>query len=138
MARLISDLKFALRILRRSPLFTMIAVASLGLGIGANTAIFPLVDHSVLRPLPVREPRQLVMIWSTGPHMGSNRGSRASSYPMYRDYQRKAPSFSYFSCRYPPPLSVSLSGHTERVAAELVSGNYFQALGVQAAALRLK
>jgi predicted permease len=137
MARLISDLKFALRILRRSPLFTMIAVASLGLGIGANTAIFTLVDQLLLRLLPVREPRQLVMIWSTGPHMGSNRGSRASSYPMYRDYQRRAPAFSYIFCRYSTPLSVSLSGHTERVDAELVSGNYFQALGVQAAAGRV-
>ena len=137
MAHLVSDLKFALRVLRRSPLFTMMAVASLGLGIGANTAIFTLVDQLLLRLLPVREPRQLVMIWSTGPHLGNNRGARASSYPMYQDYQRKAPAFSSILCRYSTPLSASISGQTERVDAELVSGNYFQALGVQAAVGRV-
>jgi|ERR1035441_5791654 hypothetical protein len=84
MSNLLSDLKFALRVLRRSPLFTFMAVASLGLGIGANTAIFTLVDQLLLRLLPVRDPQQLAMIWSTGPHMGNNRGSRASSYPCIR------------------------------------------------------
>src|ERR1035441_2119785 len=133
MARLISDLKFALRILGRSPLFTMMAVASLGLGIGANTAIFTLVDQLLLRLLPGRDPQQLVMIWSNGPNMGNNNGDRASSYPMYQDYQRKAVAFSSVFCRYQTPLSVSIGGRTERVDAELVSGNYFRALGVRAA-----
>ena len=133
MGRFFSDIKFALRNLRRSPLFTVVAVASLALGIGANTAIFTLVDQLLLRLLPVKNPEQLVMISSTGPHMGSNRGPRASSYPMYQDFQRKAPAFSYVFCRYGTPLSVSFSGQTERVNGELVSGNYFQALGVRPA-----
>ncbi|HWC98852.1 MAG TPA: ABC transporter permease [Candidatus Sulfopaludibacter sp.] len=133
MGRILSDVKFALRNLRRSPLFTVIAVASLALGIGANTAIFTLLDQLILRMLPVRDPQQLVMIWANGPHMGSNRGSRATSYPMYQDYQSKAQPFSYVFCRFGTPLSVNFSGQTERVEGELVSGNYFQALGVQPA-----
>src|SRR6185436_11168555 len=79
MARLYFDLRFALRNLRRSPLFTFVAVASLALGIGANTAIFTLIDQLMLRLLPVSDPEQLVLIYATGPHLGSNRGSRASS-----------------------------------------------------------
>ncbi len=133
MARLWLDLRFAVRNLRRSPLFTFVAVASLALGIGANTAIFTLIDQLMLRLLPVRNPEQLVMISSTGPHMGSNRGDRASSYPMYQDYQRKAEAFSYVFCRLETNTSVSFNGQTERVSAELVSGNYFQALGVNPA-----
>jgi predicted permease len=118
-------------------MFTAVAVLSLALGIGANTAIFTLLDQLLLRLLPVRNPEQLVMIWSTGPHMGNNRGSRASSYPMYEDYQRKAEAFSSVFCRFATSLSVSFSGRTERVEGELVSGNYFQALGVKPAAGRL-
>jgi len=64
MARLLFDLRFALRSLLRSPLFSLIAVASLSLGIGANTAIFTLIDQLILRLLPVAQPEQLVMIWS--------------------------------------------------------------------------
>ena len=137
MSRIVSDLRYALRNLRLSPLFTVVAVASLALGIGANTAIFTLVDQLILRLLPVRAPEQLVMIWSTGPHMGNNRGSRASSYPMYEDYQKKAQAFSYVFCRYATSLSVSFAGRTELVQGELVSGNYFQALGVKPAIGRL-
>jgi hypothetical protein len=83
MARFLFDLRFALRSLTRSPLFTSVAVASLALGIGANTAIFTLIDQLMLRLLPVAQPEQLVMIWSTGPHIGSNRGPRMASYPTY-------------------------------------------------------
>jgi len=133
MGRLLFDLQFALRNLRRSPLFTLVAVTSLGLGIGANTAIFTLIDQLLLRLLPVRSPGQLVMIWSTGPNMGNNRGSRAASYPMYQDFQQKAPAFSYVFCRFLTPASISFAGQTERVDAELVSGNYFDALGVRPA-----
>src|SRR5438876_1562418 len=99
MSRIVSDVKFALRNLGRSKLFTLIAVASLALGIGANTAIFTLIDQLILRLLPVRDPEQLVMIWTTGPHMGSNRGIRMSSYPMYQDFQQKAKPFSAVFCQ---------------------------------------
>src|SRR5256885_13359045 len=132
MSRFVSDVRYALRNLLRSPLFTVVAVASLALGIGANTAIFTLVDQLILRLLPVRAPEQLVMIWSTGPHMGNNRGSRASSYPMYEDYQKKAQAFSYVFCRFATSLSVSFSGRTGRGHGGTVSRNNFPAPGGQA------
>jgi predicted permease len=133
MTRILHDISFAFRNLRRSPLFTLVALSSLALGIGANTAIFTLIDQLMLRLLPVQDPQQLVMIWSTGPHMGSNRGSRMASYPMYQDFQQKAEAFSSVFCRYEGATSLSFGGQTERVQAELVSGNYFQALGVKPA-----
>jgi predicted permease len=129
----IRDLSHALRLLSRSPAFTLVAVLSLGLGIGANTAIFTLLDQLMFRRLPVAHPEQLQMIWITGPSLGSNQGSRASSYPMYQDFQQRAPAFSYVFCRYLTPLSISLGNQTERVTGELVSGNYFQALGIGSA-----
>jgi len=130
MAGFLSDFKFALRTLARNPLFLGAAVLSLALGIGANTAIFTLVDQLLLRLLPVKNPEQLVMIWSTGPHLGSNSGTRMQSYPMYQEYQRKAPFFSYVFARRLDSGSLTLGNQTERVSIEMVSGNYFQALGV--------
>ena len=133
MSRILSDLRFALRNLRRSPLFALVAVASLALGIGANTAIFTLMDQLMLRLLPVSRPEELVMIWPNGPHVGNNRGDRKTSYPMYQDFQQKAQAFSYVFCQFSTPLSIGFGGQTERIDAELVSGNYFQALGVRPA-----
>jgi predicted permease len=134
---LVRNLRFAFRAFRKSPGFTTVAVFSLALGIGANTAVFTLLDQLLLRFLPVKNPEQLVMIWPTGPHLGSNTGQRAASYPMYQDFQRKAEAFNYVFCRYGTPVSVTLGNHTERVDADLVSGNFFQALGVNAALGRL-
>src|SRR5579883_1796105 len=131
--RLLADIRLALRNLRRSPLFTCVAVASLALGIGANTAIFTLIDQLILRLLPVHDPEQLVMIWTTGPHIGSNRGDRRASYPMYEDFQKRSSAFSSVFCRYESQFSVSFGGQTDRIDGELVSGNFFQALGVQPA-----
>lgn len=133
----IRDLRHSLRMLRRSPGFTLIALLLLALGIGANTAIFTLLDRLMLRPLPVKDPDQLVMIWTTGPHLGSNQGSRSSSYPMYQDFEEGAEAFSYVFCRHFTPLSVSWEGQAERVMGELVSGNYFSALGLGAAVGRV-
>src|SRR5262245_9633836 len=120
MAGLYSDIKFALRCLVRNPLLSLVAIASLALGIGANTAIFTLVDQLLLRLLPVQRPEQLVMIWSTGPHLGSNQGPRASSYPMYQDYQKKAEAFSSVFCRFESSVALSTGDQTERVNSELV------------------
>lgn len=133
MTGLLFDFRYAIRTLLRSPVFTAVAVLSLALGIGANTAIFTLMDQLLLRLLPVRDPQQLVMIWSTGPHLGNNNGSRASSYPMYQDYAKKADAFSHVFCRLLTSSSITFGSQTERVNAELVSGNYFDALGVRPA-----
>ena len=130
MATLLGDLRLALRGLRRSPLFAAVAILSLGLGIGANAAIFRLIDQVLLRQLAVRDAGQLVMLYQQGSHMGSNMGSRMHSYPLYQDLQQKAEPLSQVLCRRLWPASVSVGRETERVEAELVSGNYFSMLGV--------
>lgn len=127
------DVRYGARQLRLSPLFTTIAVVSLALGIGANTAVFTLLDQLVLRLLPVHDPERLVMIWSTPPHFGDSIGGRTASYPMYQDLQRGSKAFDFVFCRFETPSSITIDGGTERVDAELVSGNYFQALGVRPA-----
>jgi predicted permease len=126
----VRDLRHSLRFLLRSPGFTLMAVLSLALGTGATGAIFALLDRILLRPLPVKEPGQLVMLWTSGPSLGSTQGVRGSSYPMYQDFQQRAQAFSHVFCRYYTPVSISLEGQAERVTGELVSGNYFQALGI--------
>ncbi len=131
------DIRYGARQFRLNPLFTTIAVLSLALGIGANTAVFTLLDQLVLRLLPVQNPERLVMIWSTGPHFGGNAGPRAASYPMYQDFERKARAFEFVFCRFETPSSITIDGGTERVNAELISGNYFQALGIGPAAGRV-
>ncbi len=128
-----SDLRLALRGLRRSPLFATVAILSLAFGIGANTAIFTLIDQILLRKLPVKNPEQLVMLFQRGSHNGSNMGGRMHSYPIYQDYQQKAEPFSEVLCRRLVAASVSIDNQTERIVAEMVSGNYFSMLGVSPA-----
>jgi len=124
------DVRHAARALAHSPAFTATAVLSLALGIGANTAVFTLLDQLVLRLLPVPEPERLVMIWSTGPHHGDTRGTRVNSLPLCQDYQRQAVAFESVFCRYSFSAAVTVGSSTEPVRAELVSSNYFQGLRV--------
>ncbi len=137
MGSLVPDVRFALRAIRRSPLFASVAILSLALGIGANTAIFTLMDQIMLRRLPVKAPEQLVMLYQEGPHMGSNMGDRKQSYPIYQDFQKKAAPLSEVLSRVLFEASISVDNRTERVDAEMVSGNYFTMLGVKPAAGRL-
>src|SRR5215469_12005259 len=137
MTSILSDLRFSLRTIRRSPLFAAVAILSLALGIGANTAIFTLMDQLMLRQLPIKDPEQLVMLYQRGAHNGNNMGYRMHSYPLYRDLQQKAAPFSEVICRRLIETSVSVEKGTERVDGEMVSGNYFSMLGVQPAAGRL-
>jgi predicted permease len=137
MTSILPDLRFSLRAMRRSPLFSSVAILSLALGIGANTAIFTLMDQLMLRELPVKDPDQLVMLYQKGAHNGSNMGPRMHSYPIYQDYQQKAAPLSEVICRRLMPASISVDNQTERVETEMVSGNYFTMLGVKPAAGRL-
>jgi predicted permease len=132
-----NDLRFAVRGLVRSPLFSIVAILSLALGIGANTAIFTLIDQILLRKLPVKAPDELVMLYQQGAHNGSNMGSRMHSYPMYQEYQKRAEPLAEVLCRRLAEASVSVDNQTERLDAEMVSGNYFSLLGVQAAVGRV-
>ena len=137
MSTIWSDFKYALRGLRRSPLFATVAILSLALGIGANSAIFTLMDQVLLRKLPVSHPEELVMLYQQGQHMGSNMGSRMHSYPLYQDLKKRAEPFSDVICRRLFDASVSIDNQTERIEAEMVSGNFFNMLGVNAAAGRV-
>ena len=137
MGNLLQDLRYAIRTFRKSPIFVVVAVLSLAFGIGANTAIFTLVDQVLLRLLPVKDPQQLVLLWGRGPHYGSNNGRYKLSYPMYEDFRDHNQIFSGMFCRWETSMSVSSDGRTERVDGELVSGTYFPVLGVGAALGRL-
>ena len=124
------DFGYALRTLRRSRGFAAVAALTLALGIGANTAIFTLLDQVLLRLLPVKNPQQLVLLTMRGPHYGNNWGGNAISYPMYRDFQDHNEVFSGMFCRFPQPVSMTYGGQAERTQGELVSGTYFSVLGV--------
>src|SRR5688500_13661858 len=132
-----NDLKLAIRGLFRSPLFSIVAILSLSLGIGANTAIFTLIDQILLRKLPVKNPEELVMLYQQGPHSGSNMGSRMHSYPIYQEYQKRAEPLSEVIARRLADASISIDNQTERIDIEMVSGNYFTMLGVGPAAGRV-
>jgi predicted permease len=125
-----NDLKLAVRGLFRHPLFSVVAILSLSLGIGANTAIFTLIDQILLRKLPVRNPTELVMLYQTGPHSGSNMGARMHSYPIYQEYQKRAEPLSEVIARRLADASISVDNQTERIEIEMVSGNFFTMLGV--------
>src|SRR5215469_13492208 len=138
MGAILQDVRYALRMLAKNPVFSAIAVLTLALGIGANAAIFSLTDQILLRYLPVREPQQLVTLRNTGSNQGhiwsdSTDDSGMFSYPMYKDLRERNQAFSGLLARYPTQVSVSGRSSTELAQAELVSGNYFETLGVQPA-----
>jgi len=127
------DLRYGFRMLRRSPLFTVVAVLTLAFGIGANTAIFSLMDQVLLELLPVKHPEQLVLVVERGIRFGNSWGDNDISYPMYRDFRDGNQVFTGMFGRYPTSVSLGYGDRTERVAAELVTGSYFPVLGVAAA-----
>ncbi len=128
---LIQDLRFALRMIAKNPGFTALVVLTLGLGIGANTAIFSLMDQVLLRALPVKDPERLVLLDGPGPFRGRTFNDQTFSYPMYRDLRDRNTVLDGLVARFSTPASFSLGGQTERVTAEVVSGNYFEVLGVR-------
>lgn len=132
-----NNLKLAIRGLFRSPLFSIVAILSLAIGIGANTAIFTLIDQILLRKLPVKNPDEIVMLFQQGPHSGSNMGQRMHSYPIYQEYQKRAEPLAEVLARRLAAASISIDNQTERVEAEMVSGNFFSMLGVGPAAGRV-
>jgi predicted permease len=124
------DLRLALRTLGQSPAFTAVVVLTLALGIGANTAIFTLMDQVLLRMLPVREPEELVLLDDPGAFQGFRTGAQTLSHPIYRSLREQNDVFSGVIARFATSLQASYRGATERISGELVSGNYFQVLGV--------
>lgn len=134
------DLRHAARQLVRTPAFTIVAIITLALGIGANSAIFTLLDQVMLRALPVRDPGKLVILKFNNVDGGNLRSRMDGAYyfsePMYRELARRTTTLDLLA-RAPYHAAINWRGQTEQVDSELVSGNYFQVLGVQPATGRL-
>src|SRR5688500_8822075 len=126
MTTLMADVRYACRSLRQAPVFTIVAVLSIALAIGANAAIFTLVDQVLLRVLPVKDPARLVRVQGPGKgHYGSNYGGgHMLSYPMYEDFRDHNEVFDGMFCRYALPVQIGTAqianaGGTERVSGEI-------------------
>jgi predicted permease len=130
------DVRYSLRLLARAPIFTAILVLTLALGIGANTAIFNLMDQALLRGLPVERPAELVALHGPGPNQGMLQGEMdvplPFSYPMYTDFRDRSPVFSGVIGRFGTAAAITSNGTTEPARVELVTGNFFDVLGVEA------
>jgi len=125
-----SDLKHAARLLARSPAFTAVAIVSLALGVGANTTIFSLLNAFLLQPLPGREPARLATVYTSD---YSRPLDGASSYPDYLDFRTGSRAFEGLAAYGMKPLLFTESGESQRILAQLVSGNLFEVLGLRAA-----
>jgi predicted permease len=128
-----ADIRLAIRTLGRAPLFAGVAILSLAMGIGANTAIFSLVDQILVRSLRVADPAGLVVFHvsdSFPGHSHSDSSESVFSYPLYKDLRDRSRAFDGVIARSSASISVSDGGASERAQAELVSGNLFQVLGV--------
>jgi predicted permease len=139
MGQILDDVRYALRGLRKSPLFTAVAVLSMAFGIAANAAVFTLVDQVILRTLPVERPHELVQLTARGTetYSGGIGDGTELSYAMYKDLRDRNQAFASLACRMPFALAVGDGDTTEQVAAELVSGSFFPMLGVRPAVGRL-
>jgi len=139
------DVRYGLRGLWRNPGFTIVAVLTLALAIGANTTISSLLDQALIRALPVRDPSQLVVLsfaGDTSGHTHSEGGSTPGhrhefSYPMYKDLRDKNTVFSGLIASAPVTLGLTWNNHAESVDGEFVTGNYFETLGVRPTVGRL-
>ena len=129
MENLWKDLRYAVRMLFKSPGFTFIAVLALGLGIGANTAIFSVFNGMLWRPLPVKDPQQVVVLTNQSLDLDFN---LPLSYPDFLDYRELHSAFTDVIAFNPNAVNLGTQGRAERAWAEMVSGNYFSMLGVDA------
>jgi predicted permease len=132
------DIRYALRRIRKSPVWSATVILSLALGIGFNTAIFSLTDQVLLRALPVREPERLVLLDWNGSFVGGGIGQdHLLTHPFYRDLSKENDVFEDVFARRMTGVQLKTNGESEGVQAELVSGSYFPTLGVRSAVGRL-
>src|SRR5271170_7195750 len=117
MATLIDDIRYGLRMLLKAPGFTLVVVLTLALGIGANTALFSVVNGVLLNPLPYPEPDQLVRLHESKPNFGAG----SISYPNFRDWQKENKTFSAMAISRSNSFSLTGDGEAEQVSAESIS-----------------
>jgi putative ABC transport system permease protein len=129
-ADLIQDLRYGLRTLAKNPAFTSIAILALALGIGANSAIFSVVDAVLLRPLPFKNPQQLVMVWENAAHLGFPKNTPSPA--NFLDWQKQATAFSGMAAMVERSFNLTGVGEPERLDGRRVSANLFELLGVRA------
>lgn len=134
---LTQDVRYAIRGFARSPLFVLVAVLSIGLGIGANAGMFSLFDQILLRPLPVRAPERLMLLDLPDSQIGFTRNDYAFSYQFYRELRDKNQAFEDLFASYNDACNVNYKGKSETVAVSMVTGNFFEALGLKPAQGRL-
>jgi predicted permease len=127
-AEVFQDLRYGARLLVAHPGFTIVAVLTLSLGIGANSAIFTLLDQVLIRPVPVEQPHELVVVVEDG-----NGTARVVSYPLYSDLRDGNDVLVGLAAYVQRPFSLTDGVRSERVTGQLVSGNYFAVLGVRPA-----
>ncbi|HEU0207376.1 MAG TPA: ABC transporter permease [Candidatus Udaeobacter sp.] len=127
---LMQDVRYALRMLAKNPAFTAIAVVALALGIGANSAIFSVVDAVLLRPLPFKNPQQLVMLWENAAHLGFPKNTPSPA--NFLDWQKQARSFTGMAATVERSFNLTGVGEPERLDGRRVSANLFDLLGVSA------
>ena len=129
MKNLLHDLRYGVRMLTRSPAFSAIAVLTLALGIGANTAIFSVVNAVLLRPLPYNDSERLALLWSTNSR--ENNPQQPSSYFDFNDFKQQNQSFTEIAAAS-PIWNFVLSGgaEPEQIQGQWVSANLFSMLGV--------
>lgn len=122
----LGDIRYGLRMLRRSPGFTVVAVMTLALGIGANTAIFSVVDAVLLHPLPYRNPSRLVVVWQKNRNGGENQFPT----PSYLVWQKQKNLFAGLAASSAYSFTLSIGDHPRRIPCERVTASYFSVLGI--------
>ena len=128
MRTLFQDVRYAVRVLLKQPGFALVAVVTLALGVGANSAIFSVVDASLLRPLPFKDPARLVHLWETNPQKEFDR--REASYPDFLDWRREGAEFESVAGFTPTFFTLAGGEGPERVQGAAVTSNFFDTLGV--------
>ena len=136
MSTFLHDLRYAIRILLKNPGFTVVAIVTLGLGIGANTALFSVIDAVLLRPLPFHEPARLVAVHSANPQNPHSvnpqdpDGEGNISYPAFLDWRAQSHSFEGMSVWNGTSFTYTGGDQPESISGVVVSGNLFSVLGI--------
>src|SRR4029077_16936134 len=127
MISLWQDVRYGLRVLARNPGFTAVAILTLALGIGANTALFSVVNGVLLNPLPFPDPDALIAVYSKSPSFPQG----SISYPNFLDWQKENRSFSFLTALRADDYNITGAGEPERVHIHMISADFLPALGLQ-------